>query len=46
MVLATQDTPPSARPNSFELGIVPVFAASVLSGLAQALTQKSLQVIE
>lgn len=43
VVLATSDTPAGARANSFEYGIVPVFAASVLSGLAQALSQKSLQ---
>jgi UDP-sugar transporter A1/2/3 len=43
LVLSTQDAQ-SARVNSFELGIVPVFAASVLSGLAQALSQKCLQV--
>eukprot|EP00047_Mylnosiga_fluctuans_P009842 m.13381 g.13381 ORF g.13381 m.13381 type:complete len:309 (+) comp2820_c0_seq1:40-966(+) len=42
LLLSTQEST-TTRANSFEKGIIPVFAASLLSGLAQALSQKSLQ---
>eukprot|EP00052_Salpingoeca_macrocollata_P010042 m.78708 g.78708 ORF g.78708 m.78708 type:complete len:313 (+) comp17374_c0_seq2:1037-1975(+) len=43
LLLASQKTPQGARENSFYYGILPVFGASLCSGLASTLSQISLQ---
>ena len=45
LYMATEKpTSATDRPNSFEYGIVPLVAASMLSGAASAFSQKNLQV--